>query len=246
MRRVLLIVAAFTALAGAAALGAVACRLSPAAAAVATAVVAAGTGGLAAAFALRRLRAQYAVSIEQAIRALDAVREGTGARVRLVGPPEMQALMRKVNLAALAAEERKRVSQANLISLEVAFDRIHSVLNSLSEGVIVIDGMREVVIANPAARARLRADQGPIEGRPIVDLLDGELREHVQNGLEMLPAAADGRVLLTGLEHRDRVLDVSIVRVRSNRTDQDFGTVLVLVAVTATHEMARLKDRFLS
>lgn len=246
MRRVLLIVAAFTALAGAAALGAVACRLSPAAAAVATAVVAAGTGGLAAAFALRRLRAQYEVSIEQAIRALDAVREGTVARVHLVGPPEMQALMRKVNLAALAAEERKRVSQANLISLEVAFDRIHSVLNSLSEGVIVIDGMREVVIANPAARARLRADQGPIEGRPIVDLLDGELREHVQNGLEMLPGAADGRVLLTGLEHRDRVLDVSIVRVRSNRTDQDFGTVLVLVDVTATHEMARLKDRFLS
>jgi signal transduction histidine kinase len=247
MRRHLLPTAAALLIAGAAiALGALAVRWSPAAAALGFLAFVACACGVTGRLLARRLRAGYEVSIEQTIRALDAVRDGTVAKVPLVGPPDMQALMRKVNLATSAAEERKRTSQANLISLEVAFDRIHSVLNSLSEGVIVIDGMREVVIANPAARARLRGDQKVIEGRPIVDLLDGELRDHVQGGLDMLPDSADGRILLTGIDHGERVLDVSIVRVKSNRTDQDFGTVLVLVDVTATHEAARLKDRFLS
>lgn len=220
------------------------------AAAAAVLLWTAAVGVVVAKWIARRLQREYEVSIDQTIRALDAVRDGVVAKVPLVGPPDMQALMRRVNMATMAAEERKRQSQANLISLEVAFDRIHSVLNSLSEGVIVIDGRREVVIANPAARARLRADhradQKVLEGRAVVDLLEGDLRERVSFGLDQLAARGEGRTLITGVVHRDRVLDVSIVRVRSNRPDQDFGTVLVFVDVTATHEMARLKDRFLS
>ncbi len=247
MRRLFLpTAAAVLGLGMAIALGALASRWSAVGGAIAVAAFAVLACALTACMVGRRLGARYEVSIEQTIRALDAVRDGAVAKVPLVGPPDMQALMRKVNLATSAADERKRQSQANLISLEVAFDRIHSVLNSLSEGVIVIDGMREVVIANPAARARLRSDQKIIDGRLIVDLLDGELRQHIESGLEMLPQSSDGRILLTGIGHGGRVLDVSIVRVKSNRTDQDFGTVLVLVDVTATHEMARLKDRFLS
>jgi len=240
------ILAAVLALGGAACLGAMGRSWPVAVQAAAQAAWLALVAAVAALTIARKLRSEYEVSIDQTMRALDAVREGTVAKVPLVGPSDMQALMRKVNMATMAAEERKRQSQANLISLEVAFDRIHSVLNSLSEGVIVIDGLREVVIANPAARNRLRSAQKLIEGRPILDLLDGDLRERIDYGLQMLPRSPDGRILLTGIEQGERVLDVSIVRVKSNRTDQDFGTVLVLVDVTATHEMARLKDRFLS
>src|SRR5262249_7491935 len=138
------------------------------------------------------------------------------------------------------------MSQANLHSVEMQFDRLHAVLQSLGEGVVVIDMLHEVLLANPAARALLDGGGKPIEGRPLVSLLRGSLKERLASTLRQMSQQDRGRAEVFGLHVGDRVFDVSVVRVRSDRPESDFGSVVVLADVTRNHEIARLKDEFLS
>jgi len=69
----------------------------------------------------------------------------------------------------------------------------------------------------------------------------------VRRGLAQLAADEDGdKVELIGLEVGDRYYDVSVVPVFSERMDRGFGSVVGLVDVTRNHEIARLKEQFLS
>ncbi len=214
-------------------------------------LVSAGAAGLATAMlAWMQLRARHR-EFERPLRAMIAsaneIRRGSeGRRVPEEGAPLLRALARVLNEAWATVDERTRRSQANLLSMEMAFDRIHSVLQSLAEGVIVIDAAGEVLLANPAARQLLSAGNRPIEGRPLVELLQGDLQEWLRESLTQLNKTPRPRSDLFGVHHGQRVYDVSVVRVRSDRPDHDFGMVVVLTDVTRNHEIARLKDEFLS
>jgi signal transduction histidine kinase len=50
----------------------------------------------------------------------------------------------------------------------------------------------------------------------------------------------------SGIPCFDRVFDMTVVQATSRRTGKDFGTVFLLVDSTRTHELQRIKDRFLS
>src|SRR5262245_39308429 len=54
------------------------------------------------------------------------------------------------------AAEVQRGAVARRLALELSADRNRAVLDSLREGVIVVDGGGEVVLANPAAQLALR------------------------------------------------------------------------------------------
>lgn len=175
------------------------------------------------------------------------IRQGNhGRRMPEGGSPAVRVLTRMLNEAWASVDERSRLSQANLLSVEMQFDRIHSVLLSLVEGVVVVDMLGEVLLANPAARTVLQGGGRPIEGRPIATLVDGELQQHLIASLAQMSEPSRSRAQVFGLHHGAKVLDVSVVRVRSDRPDHDFGSVVVLQDVTRNYEIARLKDEFLS
>jgi signal transduction histidine kinase len=187
--------------------------------------------------------------VRPVLRLTEAVRDLSQGRaqdgVRAAGVPLMQLLTESVNGAAIAVDQRSRVSQASLISAEAAFDRIHAVLHSLTEGVILVDRRANVVLANPCAR-RLMADRDrPIEGQPLSALLTSDFGAQVMRAFASLEGGGEA-VQLMGVQHGERVFDVSIVSAMSGKLGVGFGTVIALVDVTRNHEISRLKDQFLS
>jgi signal transduction histidine kinase len=204
--------------------------------------------GLVGALWVRRIvRRDYVDPLRLSLQGLDALRRGdAGRRLPEAGAPIARALARSLNLASAQIDERFRRSQANLMSIEVAFDRIHSVLQSLKEGVVVVDVLGEIVLANRVARRLVKDDGRPLEGRKLVSLMSGALGDQIALGLARIESGNRNRVQLMGLQDGERFFDVYVVPVESNRPDQDFGTVIVIADVTTNHEIARLKDEFLS
>ncbi|MGE3172633.1 MAG: ATP-binding protein [Planctomycetota bacterium] len=151
--------------------------------------------------------------------------------------------------SASAAAEQRRGDAVRQLGLELAIDRLRSVLESLREGVIVVDGAGEVVLANPVARHALREPGTAPVGRCLWDVLAPELATAARNAFAALGADGHGRDVperQEGIPFGSRVLDLTAVRVRSQESGQDFGTVFLFVDATRNHELAHLKDRFLS
>ncbi|MBK8097355.1 MAG: PAS domain-containing protein [Planctomycetes bacterium] len=179
--------------------------------------------------------------------AMDDLRtRGRAPRLVEAGAPLLHPMLRRFNQACQSIEQREQLSQANLMSVEVAFDRVHSVLQSLREGVLVVDVNGRVVLANRSARQVVHADVGPIEGRPLVDLVEGDLQQAVRTGMERISAAEAEEIRSTDIANGKRIFDLNIVQVQSTRPDHDFGKVVVLVDVTKNHEVNKLKDDLLS
>jgi two-component system phosphate regulon sensor histidine kinase PhoR len=209
-------------------------------------------GGLAAAsiaifLGARHLRRTLLDPLDELAHAMDQLRSsGRAPRISEAGAPLVQPMMRQFNLAGMALEQRSRQSLANLMSVEAAFDRVHAVLQSLSEGVIVVDPAGKIVLANRNARRMLVFGEGPVEGETLLSKLDGELRTTLAAGLDRVDGSKVGEQHTADVPHGERIVDVSIVQVQSNRPDQDFGKVVVFADVTRNHELKRLKDELLS
>jgi two-component system phosphate regulon sensor histidine kinase PhoR len=150
-----------------------------------------------------------------------------------------------------ARVEGTRDAAAHTLSLELAYERSRSVLEALREGVVVVDGSGEIVLANPAARRATRAPASDLAGRLLWDALLPELAERARDAWRALresPRSATElpQIRYTGIPCRDSVYDLTAVQATSPRTGQDFGTVFLLVDTTRSFELQRLKDRFLS
>lgn len=159
---------------------------------------------------------------------------------------------RTVQVAATSARnEGQRDAIAQVMSLELAYERSRSVLEALGEGVIVVDEVGEVVLANPTARSAMDTPTREPSGRVIWEALQPELAKRVREAFDALGESERGeselpQIRYSGISCGNRVFDLTAVRATSARTGQDFGTVFLLVDATRTHELQRIKDRFLS
>lgn len=150
-----------------------------------------------------------------------------------------------------ARAEGCRDAIAQTMSLELAHERSRSVLEALREGVLVVDGAGEIVLANPAARRAMRAPALEPAGQRLWEALMPEIAERAReawSALRETPRSASElpQIRYAGIPCRDSVYDLTAVDATSSRTGQDFGTVFLLVDTTRTFELQRLKDRFLS
>ncbi len=162
------------------------------------------------------------------------------------GIPLLHDVMRKVGAASMSIASREQMSQARLLSVETAFARIQSVIQSLHDGVIVVDRDDRVVLVNTRARTVLKSDQQKLEGQPVGELLEGRLREVILGGLEQVHSGRCDEVKGSCLEHEDRFFNLTVVKAITTVPDQDFGTIVVLSDITASREVSSLKEKFLS
>lgn len=212
---------------------------------------AAALGGGAALFAARRaghsMVGTYEASIDEVVETLQNLRRGAPTTlIDEVGPPLIVDLVRAANQVRATIEHREQLSHANLMSVEAAFERIHAVLQSLREGVILADAAGRLVLANSAARRLMRTKKKSAEGEEIAGMLPPAMREHVRKGLQTLRRHGADDVQVRGLQVGSRVFDLTMVRARAPRSDQRFGTVIALLDVTRNHEIAKLKEEFIS
>lgn len=191
------------------------------------------------------LRGKVTKPIAQAIEGIEQLRSGEHQfHLREAGAPIVELLAQRLNAANAAVDQRSRVSQVTRMSAETAFERIHAVLQSLIEGVVLIDAEGGIVLTNPCARRFLEFGDRPIEGQRLDSNLPEALRGQVIAGIASLREGRE-RVQIMGLQAGDRVYDVSLVHAQSMRIGAGFGTVVAMVDVTRNHEIARLKDDFL-
>ncbi len=158
----------------------------------------------------------------------------------------------RLQIATRAARaEGCRDAVAHTLSLELDHERSRSVLEALREGVVVVDGSGEIVLANPAARRATRDPRGDPAGQLLWAALLPELAERARDAWRALREAPRSAAELPQIRYaaipcRDAVYDLTAVEATSPRTGQDFGIVFLLVDTTRTYELQRLKDRFLS
>ncbi len=169
---------------------------------------------------------------------------------RLATRRETSIAVRVSSLAASA--EGKREAEARHMSLELAYDRSRSVLEALREGVVVVDRAGEVVLANPTARRAMQQPSLDPLGSILWDVLTPELGQRAREAWQALvgnegeaPEALP-QIRYSAIPCRDNVYDLTAVPARSSHTGHDFGIVFLLVDTTRSHELQRLKDRFLS
>jgi signal transduction histidine kinase len=162
-----------------------------------------------------------------------------------------RSLARGGRAAADGTAEVRRTDAARRLALELAADRAAAVLDSLREGVLVVDGAGEVVFANPEARRALGDPGRPPIGRTLWDVLPQNLADAARQAWELVrgeagPDAPSRSSRFSAIAQGDRFYDLEAVRVRSRTSGHDFGTAFLLIDTTRNHELAQLKDRFLS
>ena len=209
-----------------------------------------GLGGAAAVFSwnmliAHRARSSIAQPVEQVMLAAEQLRStGQAPHIEEVGAPLLRPMLRRVNMASSTLAERVEQSQANLVSVEAAFDRVHAVLQSLREGVAVVDPSGQIVLANRSAE-RLLGSTERLEGQYLAKRVDGDLGQTLLNGLAFIDRG-NPEFRAVDLGHGSNILDLTIVQVKANRPQQDYGKVIVLIDVTRNHEINRLRDELLS
>ena len=130
--------------------------------------------------------------------------------------------------ARAARSEGQRDAVAQVMSLQMAYERSRSVLEALCEGVLVVDSGGEIVLANPAARRAMKMPTLDPGGRILWEVLTPELAQRARDAWEALRDGNHGRDELPQIRYsaipcRDSVYDLTAVQATSSRTGQDFG-----------------------
>lgn len=150
------------------------------------------------------------------------------------------------------AAERERETAARAMALELGFDRLQAVLESLGEGVLVADLGGEIVLLNPEARNVLAKPYVDPVGRALWESLSSELANVVRSAFDAVQAqrkrgdAPAAPLRQPSVSCRGRFYEVTAVPVTSRASGQDFGIAFLFVDTTRNHELQQLKDRFLS
>ena len=197
--------------------------------------------------ASRFLESRVSSPLRSALAALDARQQD------LLDPdheertaPLLRTLLMRIAQDRAGSVDRQRLSEAKIVSVEAAFDRIHAVLQSLTEGIIVVDEQDRIVLANHSARNVLECSAKVLEGQPLIKTLNFELRAAVKAGLAEVIGSEHQVYRKSKLRAGARVYDLSIVPIRMQRMGGECGRVLLVVDVTKSFEISRLKDELLS
>ncbi|MFQ5507297.1 MAG: sensor histidine kinase, partial [Planctomycetota bacterium] len=168
-------------------------------------------------------------------------------------PREIRELAADLRRFVASHDEKARTSQANFLALELAFEQLHAVLNSLGEGVIVSDPSGELVMANPIAREILGIQQGVGDADTVLDLFPEKERERMRSA--MLRASRHLQtVLIEDLYIGAQIYNLSVAPIRDSfGSDKDGdghrhdrAVAMVFLDMTEFHELNRMKDEFLS
>ncbi len=139
------------------------------------------------------------------------------------------------------ADLERAVTEAN-----AARERINTILRSIADSLIVTDLDRRVILANPAAEARLGVSLAQMVGQKIDDVItDVRLREVVNRTLSPQSAVKEATVEIeTEPGGRPRYFRVRSAAV-GNR-NETIGTVTLIQDVTRLHEINRLKTELIN
>lgn len=139
---------------------------------------------------------------------------------------------------------------------QIERQRLSTVINSIAEGVVVLDRQGRLVLANEAAMELLSLDAIPYQ-QPISEMPDFYAIRDLSGAplpVEQLPMARalsgetfyDYRVLLRGASGQNSVMSFSGAPARAAQPHIADGAVVVFRDITALQRIERAKDEFLA
>ncbi len=139
---------------------------------------------------------------------------------------------------------------------QIERQRLSTVINSIAEGVVVLDRQGRLVLANEAAMELLSLDAIPYQ-QPMNEMPDFYAIRDLSGAplpVEQLPMARalsgetfyDYRVLLRGASGQNSVMSFSGSPARANQQQPIDGAVVVFRDITALQRIERAKDEFLA
>ncbi|HQK93599.1 MAG TPA: response regulator [Armatimonadota bacterium] len=173
--------------------------------------------------------------------AVEAIRKG--AFDYLPKPFAPEDLVLRVH-RALAWRHLRREAETRLLELNSDKTQLRTILNSLADGVIVVNVDGRVVLTNPAVRAALGLGPSPHDPQPLESVVaDPALAELIRRAPEVGPG---GRASLsTHVEVGQHVYMARVVPIEDSRKAY-LGSATVLRDVTELMSLERAKSRFMS
>jgi two-component system phosphate regulon sensor histidine kinase PhoR len=176
--------------------------------------------------------------------AVEATKRGAYGYIPKPFTPDELLLPVRNGLAhrALVIEARNLRAERERRLLEVAYERTKSrtIINCMTDGVLVVNSERQVVLRNPAAERILPA------GAPVPGPLEGLPCEALRDLVSQVLVAGTGPLILS----REVTLDGSTYMVNASPVAEPgggiLGAVIVLRDITAVSKLAAVKATFVS
>lgn len=143
----------------------------------------------------------------------------------------------------LEAKELRQQRDRNLLELSNEKTRTHTIVNSMSDGLIVTNCLGQVALINPVAQKMMRLKQDSVIGKTVKELIDNaDLVSKISETLEKVQKQANSTSLQ--VQTRDgRFLQSSITPLLDEQR-HCLGAVTVLRDITEEKKVEKLKSEF--
>ena len=183
--------------------------------------------------------------------AVEAMKHGAYDYVpKPFAPDQLVAVVnRGLETRRLRLQAQRLMEERDQKLLEVATEesKIHTIINSMADGILVINREHQLVLWNPAAVKMLGLEGGLESGRDIGAIIHQEeligVIDKIFHPESSQYSTISEEIELPGKETKTLMVDVSVVR---DRDGQNLGVVSALRDITALKEIDQIKSQFVN
>lgn len=166
------------------------------------------------------------------------------ARIALPVGGELGELLEGFNTMA---DRLEAYDEANIEELQAAQVKQQTLIATMADGALLLDGEGRIVLANPTARRLFRWEGRNLEGTPLADQLPEALMEELQPPLEsLLSGERDGSDVRCSLGEPPRTLRIVVQSVRDASGETLKGIAVTVQDLTREVELNAAQSRFIS
>ncbi len=184
--------------------------------------------------------------------AVDAIKHGAYDYVPKPFTPDnlIAVINRGIETRRLRLQTRRLMEERDQKLLEIANEKskMHAIINSMADGILVINRENQLVLWNPAAIRMLNLHEQPESGRDLPEVIknDGLLRV-IKKACS--PEAINYTSITEEIElppPESKTLMVNVSVIRDDESGQDLGLVATLRDITSLKELDKLKSQFVA
>ncbi len=183
--------------------------------------------------------------------AVEAMKHGAYDYVpKPFGPDQLMAVVnRGLEKRRLQRQAQRLMEERDEKLLEIAKEesKIHTIVNSMADGVLVINREHQLVLWNPAALKMLNLDGTVESGRDVGDILGQEglitIIDKVFRPDSSRYTSISEEIVLPGKAPKTLMVNVSVVL---DKDGHDLGVVATLRDITQLKEIDQIKSQFVN
>lgn len=172
--------------------------------------------------------------VEEIAAGIQRIEEGNYGQ-RLPDPPYEEYASLTANVNSLS-----HTVESSLASLSHERDKLHFLLNSMRQGVVVVDGWMRIVLCNNSA-ATLLGESEPLEGKSLYNLTH---RSEILSNVEKCISTRTSSVFDLPFPAQSQIYSVSINPVNSQWLE--VGVIIIFTDVTETRKAEKLRREFVA